>query len=90
MSAPASVMPLALTAGVFIAIGAAIIAWPQPLIRFYVRLVRPMRRLFGSIVDWEVRMLEGRAAPWFVRLFGLLAILAGASIVAFPIMGKAG
>jgi hypothetical protein len=87
MSAPATLWPLVLTAGIFVVIGAAILAWPRPLLRAYVRLVKPMRSLFGSIVDWEVRTLESRAAPWFVRLFGLLVILAGASIIAFPILG---
>ena len=82
MSAPAPFWPLAFAAGAFLAIGAAIAAWPQPLIRFYVGLLRPMRRLFGrELIDWEIGMIAGKAAPIFVRLFGLFVILAGASIL---------
>jgi hypothetical protein len=84
MSTAEPVAPL-VAAGIFLAVGAAILAWPRPLIRTYVRLVRPMRRLFGAIVDWEVGLLESRAAPWFVRAFGLLVLIAGASILLFRI-----
>ena len=79
--------PIALlvAAGVFLALGGAIMAWPRPLIRAYVRLVRPMRSLFGALVDWDVGLVESRAAPWFVRAFGLLVMLAGASILLFRI-----
>ena len=82
MSGAEPVAPL-VAAGVFLLIGAAILAWPRPLIRFYVRLVKPMRGLFGSVVDWELGLLESRAAPWFVRAFGLFVMLAGASILFF-------
>ena len=85
MSAPESAAPL-FAAGAFLLIGAAILAWPRPLIRAYIRLVKPMRRLFGSLVDWEVGLLESRIAPWVVRLFGLFAILAAASIIFFAVM----
>jgi len=83
MSAPAPFSPLA--AGAFFLIaGAGIAAWPRPLIRGYVRLLKPMRRLFGRpLIDWEIGLLEGKAAPVFVRLFGLFVILAGASIFYF-------
>jgi hypothetical protein len=84
MSAPESAAPL-FAAVFFLLAGAAMIAWPRPLIRAYVTLVKPMRKVFGSIVDWEVRLLEGRAAPWFVRAFGLFAMFAGASILFFRI-----
>ena len=84
MSAPAPFLPLALGAGIFILIGAAILAWPHKLIRLYVGILRPMRRVFGrNLIDWEVGLLEGRAAPILVRLFGLFVIFAGASIFAF-------
>jgi len=82
VSAPAATTPL-FAAGAFLLIGAAILAWPRPLLRGYVRLVKPMRGLFGSVVDWEVGLLESRAAPWLVRLFGLFVILAGGSILFF-------
>jgi hypothetical protein len=76
-----SAWPLA-AAAFFLLAGAAIAAWPRPLIRAYVALLRPMRRLFGrSLIDWEIGLLQGRAAPWLVRLFGLFVILAGASIL---------
>ena len=86
MSAPAPTLPLMFAAGFFLAAGAAMIALPRPLIRAYVRLVKPMRRLFGSIVDWEIGLLESRTAPWLVRLFGLFVMLAGASIIFFQIL----
>ncbi len=85
MSGPAPALPLGLAAGVFLLAGAAMIAWPRPLIRAYIRLVKPMRRLFGALVDWEVGLLESRTAPWLVRLFGLFVMLAGASIIFFQI-----
>ena len=84
MSAGEAMAPL-FAAAVFLLIGAAIVAWPRPLIRAYIRLVKPMRRVFGSIVDWEVGLLQSRAAPWLVRLFGLFVMLAGASIIFFQI-----
>ena len=80
---PASVLA---AAGFFLLAGAAIAAWPRQLIRFYIRLLRPMRSMFGSLVDWEIRLLESRAAPWIVRLFGLFVILSGASIVLIPML----
>lgn len=87
--APAPFWPIAGAGLFFLLAGAAILAWPRPLIRFYVRLIRPMRGLFGSLIDWEVGLLESRAAPWFVRLFGLFVILAGISIFAYPLLGAA-
>ena len=73
-----------LAGGVFLLLGAAITAWPRPLIRAYVALLRPMRRVFfRNLIDWEIGLLGSRAAPWFVRLFGLLVILSGASILFF-------
>ena len=82
--APAPFWPLAIGAGFFLVAGAAILAWPRPLIQFYIGLVRPMRRLFGqTLIDWEIGLLEGWAAPWIVRLFGLFVIVAGASILYF-------
>jgi hypothetical protein len=85
VSGPANEWPQSLAAGFFLLAGASMIAWPRPLIRAYIRLVKPMRSLFGSIVDWEVGLLQGRAAPWFVRAFGLLVMLAGTSIIFFRI-----
>ena len=82
--APAPFWPLAIGAGIFLLAGAAILAWPRPLIQFYVGLVRPMRRLFGrALIDWEIGLLEGWAAPLVVRLFGLFVIVAGGSILYF-------
>ena len=86
MSAPTPAVPLMFAAGFFLAAGAAMIALPHPMIRAYVRLVRPMRRLFGSIVDWEIGLLESRTAPWLVRLFGLFVMLAGGSIIFLQIL----
>ena len=84
MSATAPSWPPLAAAAFFLVVGAAIAAWPRPLIRLYVRLLRPMRRLFGrNLIDWEIALLEGRAAPWLVRLFGVFVILAGASILFF-------
>ncbi len=89
MSASAPFSPL-VAGGFFLVAGAAIAVWPRPLIRFYVRLLRPMRRMFGrSLIDWEIGLLEGRAAPVIVRLFGLFVILAGLSIFAYPMLGAA-
>jgi len=82
--APAPFWPLAIGAGFFLVAGAAILAWPRPLIQFYIGLVRPMRRLFGrTLIDWEIGLLEGWAAPLVVRLFGLFVIVAGGSILYF-------
>jgi hypothetical protein len=80
--------PLALIAGFFFLAGAAIIAWPRPLIRGYIALLRPMRGLFGSLIDWEIRLLEGRVAPIVVRLFGAFVILAGASVIFYRTAGQ--
>ena len=75
-AAPAPVWQLLVPGLVFLALGAAIFAWPRPLIAFHVRLLRPMRRLFGrALIDWEIGLLEGRAAPILVRLFGAFVIL---------------
>ena len=67
--------PLLIAAIAFFAIGAALLAWPRKAIARYIRLVKPMRALFGSVVEWEIRLLEGRAAPIVVRLFGAFVIL---------------
>ena len=86
MSADAAFAPLAF-AGIFLVIGAAIAVWPRPLIHFYVGLIKPMRRVFGrELIDWEIGLLEGKAAPILVRLFGLFVMLAGASIIFFQLM----
>ena len=80
--------PLApiLAGGTFLVLGTAIAAWPRPLIRAYVGLLKPMRRLFGrNLIEWEIGLLEGPAAPVVVRLFGLFVILAGASILFFRV-----
>jgi len=82
MSASAPLWPVALGAGFFLLAGAAIVAWPRPLIRFYVGLLKPMRVLFGrGLIDWEIGLLEGRTAPLIVRLFGGFVILSGLSII---------
>ena len=86
MSAPAPVVPMMVAAGVFLLAGAATVAWPRRLIRAYIRLVKPMRRLFGALVDWEVGLLESRTAPWVVRLFGLFVMFAVASIIFFQVL----
>ena len=81
MSADASFAPVA-GAIIFLLVGAAIAVWPRPLIRSYVGLLKPMRRVFGrELIDWEIGLLEGKAAPILVRLFGLFVMLAGASIL---------
>lgn len=80
--------PLAGIAGFFFVAGAAILVWPRPLIRFYIALLRPMRGLFGRLIDWEVGLLEGRAAPIVVRLFGAFVILAGASVIFYRVAGR--
>ena len=85
MSGSEPMAPL-FAAAAFLLIGGAIVAWPRPLIRFYVRLVKPMRGLFGGLVDWEVAMLESRTAPRLVRLFGLFVMLAGGSILSFTFL----
>ena len=88
MTAPPPFWPIAGAGLFFLLAGAAILAWPRPLIRFYVRLLRPMRGLFGRpLIDWEIGLLEGRAAPVIVRLFGLFVIVAGLSIFAYPMLG---
>ena len=85
MSANAPFAPL-FAAGTFVILGAAIAAWPRPLIGAYVGLLKPMRRLFGrNLIDWEIGLLEGPAAPVIVRLFGLFVIVAGASIFYFRV-----
>ena len=81
MSAPAPLWPLAAGAGFFLLAGAAILAWPRALIRLYIRLLRPMRALFGRLIDWEIGLLESKAAALVVRLFGGFVILAGLSIL---------
>jgi hypothetical protein len=73
-------VPLLIGAVAFLAIGAALLAWPRKAIARYVRLVKPMRALFGPVVEWEIRLLEGRAAPILVRLFGAFVILASLPI----------
>jgi hypothetical protein len=83
----APLWPLAGIAGFFLIAGAAIIAWPRPLIRFYIALLRPMRGLFGRLIDWEIGLLEGRVAPIVVRLFGAFVILAGASVLFYRVAG---
>ena len=86
MSGAAFEWPLGLVAGLFLLAGAAMIAWPRPLIGAYIRLLRPMRAMFGRrLIDWEIGLLEGRAAPWIVRLLGLFVMLAGTSIIFFQI-----
>ena len=83
----APLWPLAGIAGFFLVAGAAILVWPRPLIRAYIGLLRPMRGLFGSLIDWEIGLLEGRAAPILVRLFGAFVILAGASVLFYRVAG---
>ena len=89
MSAPAPLWTPLVGAVFFLAAGAAILAWPRGLIRFYVRLLRPMRALFGRLVEWEIGLLESRWAPRLVRLFGAFVILSGLSIFFYFGMGAA-
>jgi hypothetical protein len=78
---PAPFWPIAAWGVAFILIGAAILVWPHRLIRLYVAMLKPMRRVFGrNLIDWEIGLLEGRIAPILVRLFGLFVIVAGGSI----------
>lgn len=88
MTEAAPLWPLAGIAGFFFVAGAAIMIWPRPLIRFYIGLLRPMRGLFGRTVDWEIDLLEGKAAPIIVRLFGAFVILAGASVIFYRAAGQ--
>lgn len=88
-AAPAPLWPVALGAGFFLLAGAAILAWPRPLVRFYIGLLKPMRGLFGGLVDWEIGLLESRTAPLVVRLLGGFVILSGLSII-FYVSGAAG
>ena len=84
----APLWPLAGIAGIFLVAGAAIMVWPRPLIRFYIGLLRPMRGLFGqTLIDWEIGLMEGKAAAFVVRLFGAFVILAGASVLIYRMAG---
>jgi hypothetical protein len=80
--------PMLIPAIIFFAIGAALIAWPKRAIALYVKLLRPMRSIFGSVVEWEIRLLEGRVAPILVRLFGAFVILSSFAIL-FYVAGAA-
>ncbi|HST37576.1 MAG TPA: hypothetical protein VLK25_13235 [Allosphingosinicella sp.] len=73
--------PLLIPALIFFAIGAALIAWPHKAIALYVKILKPMRSIFGSVVEWEIRLLQGRVAPILVRLFGAFAIVASFAII---------
>ena len=81
MTETAPLWPVLIAAFLFFAIGAALIAWPRRAIALYVRLLRPMRALFGRLVDWEIGLLESRVAPVLVRLFGGFAILSAGAIL---------
>lgn len=73
----------------FVALGASILAWLRPLVRAYVGLLRPMRGLFGGLVEWEIGLLEGKWAPRLVRLFGGFVILSGLSVFFYMNAGAA-
>ncbi len=81
MSAPAPIWPLLVSVLLFLAIGVGFVVWPRPAIAFYVRLIRPMRGLFGRLVDWEIGLAESRAASVLVRLFGGFVILSAGAIL---------
>jgi len=81
MSGTAPLWPVLVAALTFLAIGGALILWPRQAIALYVRLLRPMRALFGRLVDWEIGLLEGRVAPVLVRLFGGFVILSAGAIL---------
>lgn len=68
--------PLLIPALIFFAIGAALALWPRKAIALYVKILKPMKSVFGSVFEWEIRLLEGRVAPILFRLFGLFVILA--------------
>ena len=74
-AAPAMPLAMLIPATAFFAIGVALVVWPKRAIALYVRLLKPMRGLFGSVVEWEIRLLEGRVAPILFRLFGAMVIL---------------
>ena len=81
MSASPPIWPMLVSALLFLAIGVGLLAWPRPAIAFYVRLIRPMRGLFGRLIDWEVGLAESRAAAVLVRLFGGFVILSAGAIL---------
>ena len=80
MSGAPPFWPMLVAAFLFFSIGAALLALPRQAIALYVRLLRPMRALFGRLIDWEVGLLESRVAPILVRLFGGFVILSAAAI----------
>ncbi len=80
MSASPPFWPIPVFGLLFLAIGAALVVWPRPAIRAYVRLLRPMRGLFGRLVDWEIGLTESRLAPILVRLFGGFVILSAGAV----------
>ena len=80
MSGGAPFWPIPVFGLLFLAIGAALIVWPRAAIRAYIRLLRPMRSLFGRLIDWEIGLLESRVAPILVRLFGGFVILSAFAI----------
>ena len=82
-AAPAVPLAMLIPATAFFAIGAALVVWPRRAIALYVRLLKPMRGLFGSVVDWEIRLLEGRVAPILFRLFGAFVILSSFAMFFF-------
>lgn len=75
--------PMLIPAIIFFAIGAALFAWPRKAIALYVKILKPMKSIFGSVVEWEIRLLEGKVAPILFRLFGAFVILSSLSMFFF-------
>lgn len=70
-----SIMP---GAAIAFLMGAICVVAPGLVIRLNVRMLEWQRRVFGNFtVDWHLRLLRSRLAPWIVRLMGLFFLLAG-------------
>ncbi len=65
---------LALPGLLFVAIGAAILAWPRALIGLQLRML-----------EWQISWLKGRAAPVLARAFGAFFLLAGFGFFTFAL-----
>jgi threonine/homoserine/homoserine lactone efflux protein len=69
---------LLIEAAMVFAVGLAMIIWPGLLIRLQVAMLEWQRRVFGGFtVDWHLRLVRNRVAPWIVRLMGVFFVLCG-------------